>query len=74
MTVGSLSPVRALSICDRASFRPGRAGMRAKSGGWGMGGPAFCPQRLRPGRGRARRALPEMPGPAGPAGNARRGV
>jgi len=49
MTVGSLSPVRALSICDGARFRHGRAGVRGKSGGCGMGRPAFCPERLRPG-------------------------
>src|SRR6266516_3077632 len=63
MTVGSLSPVRALSIGDGACFRQGGARTCAESGGWGAGWPAFCRERFRPGR-----------GAAGHAGNAGRGV
>src|SRR5215813_552950 len=49
MTVGSLSPVRALSISDGACTRHGRARMRAKSGGWGMGWLPFGRELFRPG-------------------------
>src|SRR5215831_10390490 len=51
MTVGSLSHVRALSISDGACSRHGRARMRAKSGGWGMGRLPFGRELFRPGGG-----------------------
>jgi len=35
--------------------------MRAKSGGWGVSWPAFCPERSGRG-GKGRWAMPEMPG------------
>jgi hypothetical protein len=38
--------------------------MRAESGGWGMGGPAFSPQWLRRLVVQGRRPTPEMPGVA----------
>src|SRR5215468_7707438 len=85
MTVGSLSPVRALSISDGACTRHGRAKMRAKSGGWGMGWLPFGRELFRPGgeerfrqgggeRFRQRgveRFWPGGEGGAGHAGNAR---